>query len=38
VGRIVNRKRGLWLREPAGRLIRPAGARGWDQLRGGNER
>ncbi len=38
VGRIVNRKRGLWLREPAGRLIRPAGPHGWDQLGGGNGR
>jgi thiamine-monophosphate kinase len=32
VGRIVNRKRGLRLREPGGRLISPRGPRGWDQL------
>ncbi len=38
VGGIVNRKRGLWLRNPAGGLIRPAGPHGWDQLRGGNGR
>jgi thiamine-monophosphate kinase len=34
IGRIVNRKQGLRLREPGGRLISPAGARGWDQLGG----
>lgn len=34
VGRIVNRKRGLRLREPGGRLILPAHQRGWDQLAG----
>lgn len=34
IGRIVNRKRGLRLREPGGRLISPAGRRGWDQLIG----
>jgi thiamine-monophosphate kinase len=38
VGRILNRKRGLWLREAGGRLIRPAGPRGWDQLGDGGGR
>lgn len=32
VGRIVDRARGLRLRAADGRLIRPAGIRGWDQL------
>jgi thiamine-monophosphate kinase len=37
VGRMVNRKRGLWLRETTGLLVRPEGARGWDQLGEGGE-
>jgi thiamine-monophosphate kinase len=32
VGRIVERRRGLRLRQPDGRLVPAEGARGWDQL------
>jgi thiamine-monophosphate kinase len=37
IGRIVDRRRGLRLRQPDGRLIPAPGMRGWDQL-GGEER
>jgi len=34
IGRIFDRKQGLRLREPDGRLVLAAGQRGWDQLAG----
>ncbi|HKD67852.1 MAG TPA: thiamine-phosphate kinase [Candidatus Binataceae bacterium] len=34
IGRIVDRRNGLRLRSPDGRLIAASGSRGWDQLQG----